>query len=55
MKRNLSKAVLIVEIISIALLHAAKIKSHQDVSITRISPAKTIVSSKAPYLLLKIK
>ena len=55
MKRNLSKVVLIVEILSIALLHTMKIKNNQNASITKITPAKTLPAPKAPYFFLKIK
>jgi hypothetical protein len=57
MKRNLSKVVLIVEIITIALLHTMKIRNNQNTAISKITPAKSISgpSPKANYIFLKIK
>jgi hypothetical protein len=55
MKRNLSKVVLIVEILSIALLHTMKIRNNQNASISKNMPAKTLSTPQAPYIFLKIK
>jgi hypothetical protein len=55
MKRNMSKVVLIVEILSIALLHTIKIRDNQNAVISKIISARPITGPKAPYIFLKIK
>ena len=59
MKRRLSTLVLILEIASIALLHAIKIKQSEKINqsavVSHTLPIKQENRIKSPFLLLKLK